>query len=171
MLVLFSMNKVIFCFCVQLSSERTYIENLPDELNVIFAMIAFIMVFSVISFILYWYLLLPAGHNEEQEFMSLRFSNMSEYYPILYLAYQAILILSIAIGYALRLTVYVVLIIQIAYFFLIIYLRPYNTLRQLNKFLHNATIAFNQFTCIVVSYVVIRWNSIIGTPYQETSNP
>jgi len=98
--------------------------------------------------------------------MSLRFSNMSEYYPILYLAYQAILILSIAIGYALKLTIYIVLIIQILYLFLIIYLRPYNTLRQLNKFLHNATIAFNQFTCIVVSYVVIRWNSIIGTAYQ-----
>jgi len=63
MLVLFSMKKVIFCFCVQLSSEVSYIENLPDELNVIFAMIAFIMVFSVISFILYWYLLLPAGYN------------------------------------------------------------------------------------------------------------
>jgi hypothetical protein len=48
--------------------------------------------------------------------------------------------------------------------------RPYNTLRNFNKFMHNITIIINQLTTIIVVAIVIRWNTIYGTDSQIDSH-
>jgi hypothetical protein len=170
MTVFFSMFKIIFSFCIQLSNEAAPYENFPDQLNVIAGILAFIIIFSMISFVLYWYLLLPANFSEEEEFMSIRFQNMSFYYPVVYLGYQAVFILVIAITYLQAYSAYAVLALQLLYLLAILYLRPYNTLRKFNKLFHNLTIVVNQVIAIGAVAIVMRWNSILGTAYQPSSN-
>ena len=102
--------------------------------------------------------------------MSLKFQNMSFYYPVMYLSYQAMFMLILAIDYLQSYSSYLVLSFQIIYLLLIIYLRPYNTLRKLNRLLHNVTIVFNQAFVITFVSIAIRWNQIIGTDYQKQSN-
>lgn len=65
-MVFFCMFKIIFSFCVQLSSESVPIEHFPDQLNVIAGIIAFVLIFSMVSFVLYWFLLLPPNFSEEE---------------------------------------------------------------------------------------------------------
>jgi len=97
MTVFYSMFKIIFSFAIQLGNDQSAQEYFPDELNVTAGILAFIIVFSMISYVLYWYLLLPDNFTEEQEFMSLRFQNMQFNYPIIFLAYQALFILTLSI--------------------------------------------------------------------------
>ena len=103
--------------------------------------------------------------------MSIRFQNMSFYYPVMYLCYQAVFMLLISIDYLQSNSSYIVLSLQIVYLLLLIYLRPYNTLRKLNRLLHNVTIVFNQAFVITFVSIAIRWNQIIDTEYQKQSNP
>jgi hypothetical protein len=124
----------------------------------------------MISFVLYWFLLLPNNFSEEQEFMSIQFQNMSFYYPVFYLGYQAIFILIIAITYHQNDSAYITLAFQIVYLITLIYLRPYNTLRKVNRLIHNITIIFNQVVVISFVAIAIRWNNIIGSTYQSESN-
>lgn len=91
---------------------------------------------------------------------------MSFYYPVMYLSYQAMLMLIISITYLQSNSSYITLSFQIVYLLLLIYLRPYNTLRKFNKLLHNVTIVFNQAFVITFVAIAIRWNQIIGTDYQ-----
>jgi len=91
------MPKIIFSFCIQLSNFQSALEYFPDQLNVSAGILAFIILFSMISYVLYWYLLLPDNFTEEQEFMSIRFQNMKFNYPILYLGYQAVFMLILSI--------------------------------------------------------------------------
>lgn len=170
MMVFFSMFKIIFSFCIQLSSESVPTEHFPDQVNVVTGILAFIIIFSMISFVLYWFLLLPSTFTEEEEFMSLKFQNMSFYYPVLYLGYQAVFILIISIIYLQSFSAYIVLTLQLLYLLAIIYLRPYNTLRKFNKLFHNISIVINQVILIGITAIIIRWNSIIGTSYQPSSN-
>jgi hypothetical protein len=102
--------------------------------------------------------------------MSLRFQNMSFYYPVFYLAYQAFFILMISISYLQSFTQYAVIAFQNLYIIDLIYLRPYNTLRKFNKLFHNATSVLNQAIVITAVGIVIRWNSLIDTPGQSDSN-
>lgn len=102
--------------------------------------------------------------------MSIKFRNMSFYYPIIYLAYQTIFILIISIDYGQPLTIYVVLSVQVIYLLAIIYLRPYNTLRKFNKLFHNVTIVFNQIFLIGVTCIVISCNLAVGSPSQSSTN-
>ena len=148
---------------MQLSSEHIPKLHFTDQLNVVAGIIAFIIIFSMISFILYWFLLLPSNFTEEEEFMSIRFHNMRFYYPLFYLSYQAILILVIVIDYLQTFTPYAVLSLQIIYLCAIIYFRPYNTLRKFNKLFHNMTIVINHIILIRMTGIIIRWNSIIGS--------
>lgn len=102
--------------------------------------------------------------------MSLKFQNMSFYYPVFYLGYQAIFILIISIIYLQSFSSYIVLTFQLIYLLTIIYLRPYNTLRKFNKLFHNLTIIINQVILIGITGIIIRWNNIIGSSYQSSSN-
>jgi len=95
---------------------------------------------------------------------------MKFFYPTIYLGYQVFFILAISITYSQNFTIYTTLILQILYLLFLIIAQPYNTLRQINKTIHNATIIFNQIFTIFISAVVIRWNSILGTSYQVQSN-
>jgi len=52
---------------------------------------------------------------------------------------------------------------------MLIITRPYNTARILNQRIDNFTIIFNQITTILMTSIAIRWNSILGTPYQVNS--
>jgi hypothetical protein len=99
--------------------------------------------------------------------MSIQFQNMSFYYPVFYLGYQAIFILIIAITYQQFDAAYITLAFQLVYLITLIYLRPYNTLRKVNKLIHNFTIIFNQFVVISFVAIAIRWNNIIGSTYQS----
>lgn len=36
-------------------------------------MVAFVLVFSMVSFVLYWFLLLPEDYTEDKDFIYLRF--------------------------------------------------------------------------------------------------
>lgn len=170
MVIFFSMFKIFFSFCVQLSNESTPHQYFPDQFNVVLGIIAFILIFSMISFVLFWFLLLPNNFSEEQEFMSLKFQNMNFYYPVLYLLYQTIFIFVISITYTQNNSAYIVLSLQLIYLLFLIYLRPYNTIRKLNKLVHNFTIIYNQIFLILFIAIVIRWNSIIDTSYQSQSN-
>ena len=124
----------------------------------------------MITYILNWFLLLPNNFTEDQEFMNVSFQNMSFYYPVLYLAYQTIFILTISVINTISFTQYFLLSLQIVYFGFILFIRPYNTVRGLNRFIHNFTILYNQFVTIFVLVVVIRWNAIVDTSYQTQSN-
>lgn len=134
------------------------------------AILAFILVFSVISYILYWFLLLPSNYTEDQEFMSLSFQNMSFYYPMVYINYNAIFILIISIVYNQSFAPYLLLTLQIIYLLFLIFARPYNTLRMINRSLHNISIIINQATSLTFLCIIIRWNSILGGNYQSQSN-
>ncbi len=131
---------------------------------------AFILVFSLFSYVLYWFLLLPQNFSDDQEFMSLSFQNMNFFYPIVYIGYQSLFILTISILFIQRYSIYIILFLQIVYLFFLICKQPYNTLRRLNKTLHNATIIFNHFLTIFMTLLIIRWNSIVGSSYQILSS-
>lgn len=73
MLIFFFMFKIIFSFCIQLSNNAQVIETFPDQLNVLSGMVAFVLVFSMVSFVLYWFLLLPEDYTEDKDFIYLRF--------------------------------------------------------------------------------------------------
>jgi len=60
------MFKIIFCFCVQLSTETSVVSVFADEINITLGMVAFVILFSLISFVLFWFLLLPANFTEDQ---------------------------------------------------------------------------------------------------------
>lgn len=83
----------------------------------------------------------------------------------MYLFYQLLFILTISIINTLDLTIYLVLGLQLIYFIALIIIRPYNTIRKFNQFLHNFTIIYNQFVGLVVVAVIIRWNSFSRTTY------
>jgi hypothetical protein len=102
--------------------------------------------------------------------MNLKFDNMSFYYPPIYLTYQAFFILAIAIFDHLSFDIYLVLGAQVLYLIFLMVSRPYNTLRNFNKFMHNITIIINQLTTIIVVAIVIRWNTIYGTDSQIDSH-
>lgn len=157
-IIFFSMFEIIFSFCIQLSDYSVAYSRFSDSVNVITGIMAFVVVFSMISFILYWFLLLPENHNEENEFMSLKFENMFLSYPIIYLFYQCIFILLVEILSTQSYTIYLVLTYQSVYFVFILIVRPYNTVRIFNRILHNFTIAFNQALCILVVGIVMKWN-------------
>lgn len=169
MSVFFSLFKIIFSLCIQLNNDQSTYEHFPDELNVSTGILAFVILFSMISYVLYWYLLLPDNFTDEQEFMYLRFQNMKFSYPIVYLAYQALFILALSILMAKTYVVYILLVMQVGYLVGLLVYRPYNTLRRLNRFLHNSTIVFNQLSTIFCLCVVMRWNAIIGSDYQQHS--
>jgi hypothetical protein len=91
-------------------------------------------------------------------------------YPIIYLGYQTLFMLTLSILPSEDYTVYIILIIQAIYFIFLIVYRPYNTFRKINRLIHNATVVFNQAASITCLGVIMRWNSIIGTAYQTKSN-
>jgi hypothetical protein len=60
------MFKIIFSFCLQLSTENAVTALFEDEVNITFGVVAFVTLFAVISFVLFWFLLLPANFSEDQ---------------------------------------------------------------------------------------------------------
>jgi len=102
--------------------------------------------------------------------MSLSFQNMKFNYPIIYLGYQALLILTLSILPADFFIVYIILSLQIVYLIFLIIYRPYNTIHRLNRLIHNVTIVFNQASSLTCLSIIMRWNKIIGTPYQTESD-
>jgi len=91
-------------------------------------------------------------------------------YPIIYLGYQALLILTLSILPADFFIVYIILSLQIVYLIFLIIYRPYNTIHRLNRLIHNVTIVFNQASSLTCLSIIMRWNKIIGTPYQTESD-
>ena len=55
------------------------------------------------------------------------------------------------------------------YLVILIVVRPYNTVRNCNRFLHNITIIWNQLVLISVLIIVLRWNQLYGTENQIDS--
>jgi hypothetical protein len=124
----------------------------------------------MISFVLYWYLLLPEHYSEEKEFMYLQFAAMMPGYPIIYLTYQSLFILVISILHLRNFTVYGLLGIQLIYLIILLVARPYKTVRVFNKFIHNLTIIYNQLLTIVVLALVMKWNTLYGNSSQFQSD-
>jgi hypothetical protein len=91
-------------------------------------------------------------------------------YPVVYLAYQALFILTVSIINTQQLTIYIVLGLQIIYFIALIFYRPYNEVKNINKLVHNFTIGFNQCLGIAITGIVIRWNSLASAGSHIYSN-
>ena len=170
MTVFYSMLKITFSFCIQLNNDQSAQYYFPDQLNACAGILALIIVFSMVSYVLYWYLLLPDNFTEEQEFMFIRLQKMKFNYPIIYLGYQSLFILTLAILVAQPYVVYILLALQVCYLVFIIVLQPYNPIQRFNRFMHNLTVVFNQLSTIFCLAIIIRWNSIIGTDYHKQSS-
>jgi hypothetical protein len=102
--------------------------------------------------------------------MSLSFQKMKFNYPIIYLGYQALFILTLSILPAENFIVYIILSLQIAYLIVLIIYRPYNTIHRLNRLIHKVTIIFNQASSTACLSIIMRWNAILGTSYQVESD-
>lgn len=102
--------------------------------------------------------------------MHLSFDNMSFYYPIIYLSYQSLFLLTLSICQERDFGSYLVLGLQTLYLLFLILVRPYSTIRNFNRFLHNATIIFNQLTTIILVCIIIRWNTLYSSESQIISH-
>ena len=102
--------------------------------------------------------------------MYLKFDNMMLGYPTFYLIYQSFFILAISIFHDDQFAIYVVLGLQVVYLVVIVIVRPYNTVRNFNRFLHNIAIIYHQLALISVVVVVLWWNTVYSTQQQIDSN-
>jgi hypothetical protein len=126
-------------------------------------MLAFLVLFGVIFFILNWYAVIPDSLTEDTTYLCLRFRNMRFSYPVVYLLYQIIFICLNSIYYTRDFTVYILLGIQIGYAAFLFLFHPYNTPRKINRILHNGTILFNQIFLILLTGLTIRWKIMLGS--------
>ena len=168
MLVLVLMFKILVVFIVQMSSNTSNTTLFSDDTNVSLALINFLILISIIVYIINWYIMTPDGLGEEG-FLALRFRNMRLYYPVLYLIYQILHVAVIAIYYVYDAAVYAVLALQLAYLALVLWLWPYNTPRKLNRILHNFTLLHNQLVSVLFTCIAIRWRAVIAGSGQADS--
>lgn len=52
------------------------------------------------------------------------------------------------------------IVLQLAYFVMIVLVWPYNTPRKINRMLHNFTLLFNQFIVIFILALNFRWKEV-----------
>lgn len=169
MLVLVFMLKIFVVFIEQLSSSTSSIILFSDHTSIVLALISFLILFSIIIYIINWFIMVPDNLGEGEAFMSLRFRNMRLYYPVLYLIYQILHIAAVVIFYASDAAVYAVLALQLAYLALLLWLWPYNTPRKPNRILHNCTLLHNQLVCVLFSCAVLRWRALASGQAQVSS--
>lgn len=170
MMIFFSMFKIIFSLVIQMGNDQTVQQTFSDELNVFASIVAFGFVCFGLSFVVYWYFFLPDDHPEYQEFLYLSFQKMSAGYPVVYLLYQLLIILTISLIDTESYTIYLVLGFQVAYLIIIIIYRPYNEVYTANRMIHNGTIIFNQCLLIFEVIAIIKWNNLYSQNNYIESN-
>jgi hypothetical protein len=62
--VIVLMFKIISCFAVQLSHDRTAYKLIDNEINQTLAIITFSILFTVAIYVLYWYIIIPDSLKE-----------------------------------------------------------------------------------------------------------